>query len=328
MEPRRLLHPLPVFLIVIFVAVAVGDIVQELSEEPLPPPKALGSRVPRFQAREPVVDFRPGRADRAIELLHFPELAPGQWSAPERRGIWARGRAAELTIDLEVGGHRVLVLEGLRAGGKRPAQALRVTINGVECGSVDVEPGWRRYVFELPDGAVRGGSNRVVFEFPDRTEAGVTRRALLVRRFGLFFDTASDAEVLDGTRPVVVDVDAERVTIRRSGYFELPLTLDDRTDALQMRFRFPSDKGRAQMVVAKRRERADGTDEIVRLALDAVQKSSGRVRIPLHGRRGDFLFRIDADLDSADDLLLIWSLRLVEEGDPSRRPLARNSSPS
>ena len=273
-------------------------------------------------------DFRTSRADRSIELLHFPELAEAQWSAPERRGIWARGPAAELTIDLEVGGHRALVLEGLRAGGKRPAQALRVTVNGVDCGSVDVEPGWRRYSFKLPDGAVRIGSNRVVFEFPDRAGGGVTRRALLVRRFGLFFEAASDAEVLDGARPVVVDFDAERVTIRRSGFFELPLTLDDRTDALQMRFRFPSDNGRAQMVVAKRREGDDGVDEIVRLVLDAAQRSSGRVRIPLHGRRGEFLFRIEADLDSPDDLLLIWSLRLVEEGDPSRRPLARNASPS
>ena len=68
----------------------------------------------------------------------------------------------------------------------------------------------------------------------------------------------------------------------------------------------------------------------MRVALDAAREPSGRVRVPLHGRRGEFLFRVDAELESSDDVLLITSLRLVEEGDPSPngRPSVRSSSQS
>lgn len=330
MDPRRLLHPLPFILVALFVAVAIGDFVQDAGEEPQPPPKVFGSHTPRFRVWEPVIDLRPGRTDPAIELLPVTELVGGQWSAPGRRGVWARGPAAELAIDLEPGGHRVLVVDGLPAGGKRPVRTLNVAVNGVDCGSVAVEPGWHRHVFELPETTVRAGRNRVVFEFPDRAEADVRRRALLIRRFGLFFDPASDAETLNTRKPLVVDAAAGRVAIRRSGLFELPMTLDDRTDALKMRFRFPSNAGRAELVVAKRGDGVDGSGKIVTVGLDAAREPSGRVRIPLHGRRGEFLFRVDVDLGSSDNVLLISSLRLVEEGDPSPsgRQSVRSPSPS
>ena len=170
----------------------------------------------------------------------------------------------------------------------------------------------------------------MAFEFPDRAEAGVRRRALLIRRFGLFFDPATGGEALDTPKPLIVDAAARRVAIRRSGLFELPMILDDRTDALKMRFRFSSNAGRAELVVARRGDGDDGTDEIVRVALDAAREPSGRARIPLHGRRGEFLFRVDAEVGSSDDALLITSLRLVEEGDPNPngRPPVRSPSPS
>ena len=45
MEFRRLLRPLPLILIFLFVAVAVGDLVQKLTEEPpLPPPPVIRSK--------------------------------------------------------------------------------------------------------------------------------------------------------------------------------------------------------------------------------------------------------------------------------------------
>ena len=120
-------------------------------------------------------------------------------------------------------------------------------------------------------------------------------------------------------------LDAERVARRRSGTLEIPLDLDDRTDALHLRYHFWSGVGRAEVAVVQESEGGVGIDASMRASVSANQKTSGRIRIPLHGRRGGFVLRIRADLDSLDARLLISSLRLVEEGDPTRRPWAANS---
>lgn len=324
MEYRRLLRPLPLFLIVLFAAVAVGDLVQKALEEPLPLPKIVGSAVPRFEASEPVIDFRPDHADSSVETLPIPDLARDQWSVLERRGVWARGAAARLRLELAVGGHRVLILECLPAGGKRPVRTVRLTINGIDCGEVMLAPEWRRYRFNLPKGTVRPGFNGIALEFPDRAEATRPRRALLIRRFGLFLDESIGAGALDAVRPVSVDVAAGRVTVRRSGTLEMPLVLDDRTDALQMRYRCSSGVGCAEVAVVQPSEGNAGIGDIVKAPLSADREASGRIRIPLHGRRGDYVLRIHADLDPPDSRLVISSLQLVEEGDPTRRPWAAN----
>ena len=67
MDLRRLLRPLPLFLIALFVAVAIGDMVQKLTEEPPSPPEIAGSAVPVFSAWGPVIDFRAPLSDPALE---------------------------------------------------------------------------------------------------------------------------------------------------------------------------------------------------------------------------------------------------------------------
>jgi len=328
MEYRRLLRPLPLFLIFLFVAVAVADLVQKLTEEPPPPPEIAGAAIPRFEAMEPVIVFRADGGDPEVEILPIPELAQGQWSAPKPRGVWARGAAAEFRLDLAAGGHRVLILECLPAGGKSPVQTFHLTINGIDCGSLELAPEWKRYRLVLPEGAVRSGSNRVTLHFPDRDEAARPRRALLIRKLGLFLDDNVGVEILDNAHPVFVDLDAERVDIRRSGILEIPVVLDDRTDALQMRYRCPSGVGRAEVVVVQSGDRGAGFNDTLRTTISTDQKISGRIRIPLHGRRGPFVIRIRADLEPSGSQLLISSLRLVEEGDPTRRPWAANPPPN
>ncbi len=222
MDYRRLLRPLPLVLIFLFVAVAVADLVQTLTEEPPPPPEIQGSAIPRFEAREPVIDFRSRGADPSLAMLPIPELAHGQWTAPKPQGVWAKGAAAEFQLDLEAGGHRVLILECRPASGKRRVRNLRLTVNGIDCGAVELALEWKRYRFVLREGAVRPGSNRVTLLFPDRDEAERPGRSLLIRKLGWFLDESAGVEVLDIARPVSVDLDAERVTIRRSGTLEIP----------------------------------------------------------------------------------------------------------
>ncbi len=326
MDYRRLLRPLPLVLIFIFVAVAVADLVQNLTEEPQLPPEIMGAAIPRFNVLEPVIDFRANRGDPAVEVLPIPEIEPGQWSAPKTQGIWAKGAAADFRLELAAGGHRVLILEGLPASGKNPVRTFHLRINGVDCDSIELAPEWKRYRFVLPEGVVRPGPNHVAFHFPDRGRAARPRRALLIRKLGLFFDASVDIEAIDGPRPVAVDLDAQRVNFRRSGILEIPIVLDDRTDALQMRYRFPSGAGRADVVVEQ--SEVGGHDDTMKTEIMAEDGNSGRLRIALHGRRGAFSIRIRADLGPAGSQLLISSLRLVEEGDPTRRPWAENSPPN
>jgi hypothetical protein len=326
MEFRRLLRPLPLFLIALFVAVAVADLFQKLVEEPPPPPEVMGTAVPRFEALEPVIDFRLDREDPAVEVGPIPELGQGHWSIPGRSGVWAKGTAAELTLDLVAGGHRVLILECLPKSGKRAVRALRLKVNGVDCGEIALVRGWKRYRLMLPDGVVRAGPNRIAFGFPDRDGSKRVRRALLIRGLGLFLAGTVGVESLDTTRPVSLDLDAEKFTLRRSGTLEMPLVLEDRTDSLQMRYRFASDEGSAEVVVE--RSPAGNTGATLRRSLSADDQAAGRIRVPLHGRRGEFVLRIRADLATLDNRLQIWSLRLVEEGDPTRRPRAANPPPS
>jgi hypothetical protein len=325
MDYRRLLHPLPLVLICLFVAVAVADLVENLTEDSPPPPELAEGSVPRFEAFEPVIDLRLARGSTELEILPIPELVQKQWSAPRRSGVWARSPKAELGVELPSGGYRAFILECMPGKRHGAARGVRLSLNGADCGEVSLEPGWKRYRYTLPAGSSRAGSNRVVLSFPDRGETARTRREILVRRLGWFFNEHTDVEALDAARPVSLDLEKQRFTIRRSGTLEVPLILEEQTDALQMRYRFSFAVGRADLEVQKSQEEGTVSDVVLRELLQAGRRKAGRVRVPLHGRRGTYILRIGAELSEPGNRLLIWSLRLVEEGDPTRRPWAVGS---
>jgi hypothetical protein len=322
MDFRRILHPLPLAVMCIFVVVAIADLVEKLTEAPTPPPELAAPAVPRFEALEPVIDFRRDRESDELEVRPIPELAQEQWSAPRRSGVWARSAKAEFEVDLASGGYRLLVLECATTKKPGAARSLRLSVNGENCGKVLLEPGWKRYRFTLPEGSCRAGSNKVVFSFPNTDGTARTRREILVRRVGWFFDEKTDVEALDAPSPASLDIERERVTIRRSGVLDVPLVLSERTDALQMRYRFSSGLGSAELEVAKSRDQGAVPDVVMRKSLTADRQTSGRVRVPLHGRRGAYILRVSVRLAEPENRLLISSLRLVEEGDPTRRPWA------
>jgi hypothetical protein len=306
----------------LFAAVAVLDVVEHFTEAPPPPLELAGTAAPRFEALEPVIDFRLDRGRTELEIRPIPELMQGQWSVPRRSGVWARSSKAELGFDLAASGHKVLVLECMPSKRNGAARSLRLIMNGIDCGEVSLEQGWKRYRFSLSGGCSRVGPNRVALSFSSRDGTVRERRELLVKRLGLFFDENTDLEALDATMPASVDFETERVTIRRSGVLEVPLTLGERTDALQMRYRFSPAVGRAELEVLKSRDRGTIPEVVMRESLTADQQTSGRVRVPLHGRRGAYMLRVRVQLAEPGNRLLISSLRLVEEGDPTRRPRA------
>ena len=139
--------------------------------------------------------------------------------------------------------------------------------------------------------------------------------------------TPTSRPISDSVREMPSVNPNRRATIRRSGVLEVPLVLEDRSDALQMRYRFSSGIGRAEVKVVQSQSARTGAGDVVSTSVSADLKASGRIRIPLHGRRGAYILRIRAELDVPANRLLISSLRLVEEGDPTRRPSAAGSRP-
>ncbi|MEJ2582400.1 MAG: hypothetical protein P8127_12335 [Acidobacteriota bacterium] len=321
MDLRQLCRPLPLILIALFFGVAIVDLVHSFREEPLPPPQLGEPGDARFTAEEPVIDFRPDRSDPSVELLPAPVLEEGNWTQSEKRGVWAKGESAEIELDLHSGGYRALVLECLPARGRRPVRSVQLNVNGTDCGTLDTGTGWQRLRFELPEETVQPGSNRFALTFPDRAGVPRKRRALLVRKLGLFLEHEAGTSAFDNIRQVLVDLETWLAAIMRSGILEIPVSLEERTDALRMRFRFRSGAGRAEVSVSRHTEGGARIVDAPRRTMDAAQGVSGRIRIPLHGRRGLYVVRVRAHLEGADASLVISSLQLVEEGDPTRRPV-------
>jgi len=310
---RPLLRPLPLFLVFLFVAVAIVDLVHSLRETPEQPPALLRQGIVLFNELNPVIDFRQQPPDPEVVYRPEPELIGRKWSQPEPRGVWATKDGATLKLDVAVGGHRVMILDCLPAGGKRPIRRLAVKVNGRRFGTVNLAKGWGRYGVVLPKNAIRPGSNRFVFEFPDANRARTRRRYLLVRRLGFFLDENVGDDAVLRRNPVSVDMAAGAVSFFASGTLEVPFTVDARIDALKLRYRFIQEGGRAEVVVGRPQGSGVGRDADFHRSVSADQQGGGRIRIPLHGRRGGFVFKIRVDLNPQPARLNLTSLDLVKE---------------
>lgn len=327
MDLRAAFRPLPLLLISLFVAVAVIDLVHTLRTTPEPPPSLLGDWAIKIVELEPVVDLRPAQSRFSNQLVAGVNLVGEQWSKPEKRGVWILGDGATLDVAVADGGHRVLILDCTSARGRWRVPTLDLEINGEHSGTLSIEEGWRRYRFPLPEDAIRPGFNRIVFRLPEREPAASGRRRLLLRRCGLFLDGEIGADAIERPPAVLVDPEAETVMFRAAGSLEVPFTVDDRVDALQFRYRFTSEDDHAGIVIARPQGAGVGRDAEFRRSLAADKQKAGRVRIPLHGRRGQFVFRMSADLGHRSARLNITALRLIKEGDPTRRRRADDPRP-
>lgn len=312
MPRRSLLRPLPFFIIFVFVAVAGIDLVQTLREEPPPPPVVLTPGAVRFEAWEPVVDFRSGHRAPGVAILPTPVRVGELWSEPDESGTWMLGSGAELDLDLISEDLRLLIFEGRPAGGKRPVRRVGLTVNGVDCGETRLVPAWQRWSVKVPGGVLRNGLNTIVFSLPDREQARRPRRALQLRHMELLADRmpGSGGAKLD---PVTVDFETQRVVMRTPGVFEARFAVDDRTDALRLKYRFRGSGGEGEMTVARPQGGGVGRDAEVRRVLASSARGVNRVRVPLHGRRGDFVLRLATDPGIPQFQLDLRSLELVTE---------------
>ena len=327
MDLRAALRPLPLVMVFLFAAVAVVDIVHTIRTTPEPPPSLLGDGAIKIVELEPVFDLRltqthsAGNSDSAVTLVGE------QWSEPEKRGVWMMGDGATLDLSVSDGRHRVLIVDCASVREKGRVTTLGLEINGIDGGTLEIEEGWRRYRLPLPEGAMEPGVNRIVFRLPEHAVAAMDRKRLLLRRFGLFLDPEIGTEAIERRPAVSVDPVAETVFFRAAGSVEVPFILDDRVDALHFRYFFSSENDRAEIVVVRPQGVGAGHDAEIRRLLSAAARSKGRVRIPLHGRRGEFVLRITAVLEHRPARLNITALRLIKEGDPTRRPRAGRRHP-
>lgn len=241
-----------------------------------------------------------------------PRLRGEGWSRSGSGGVWITERRATLEFETKRGGYRVLVIECRPAEGRHPARTLEVRINGRSCGALDLARGWERYRLELDEGVVRAGANRIAFVLSAGGEPA-TRRRLLLKRLGLFLSRDEDVNSALRRAPASRNLAKDTVVIRGSGTLELPFVLDGRADALRLRCRFVGGGGRCAVVMARPQGTGAGLDPAVRREVQLQSGGSTAVRIPVHGRRGEFVLSIDAELDRAPGMLVISSPRLVRE---------------
>jgi len=124
----------------------------------------------------------------------------------------------------------------------------------------------------------------------------------------------SDLPTLGGRQPAELDAKREVLTVRRSGRLTVPFDVDDRIDALTLRYRFVGGEGRGEVVVARPEGGGPGRDAPLRKVLEVDQKRRIRVRVPLHGLAGGFVLTLAVDLHQDSSRLVIDDLRLVAEG--------------
>lgn len=316
MSRRSLVRPLPLILVFIFGAVAVVDLVQTLRHDDMPPPVVLKPGAVRFESREPVIDLRSDGEDSEISLLPIPVLEGGLWSEADGSGTWILGDGAELALELMRGGHQFVVFEGRPAAGKRPVRSVTISVNGVDCGTAKLNRGWQRWSVAVPESGLRDGLNSIVFRIPDRKSVERPRRALQLRRVELRFDAALDPG-LPSQPHLDLDFEEQRLAMWTPGVFEARFMVDERVDALRMRYRFRCPEGAVKMTVARPQGGGVGRDAEIHQVLSASAHGVERVRVPLHGRRGEFVLRLTAEPWNSQTPFDIRSVELVTEGNRS-----------
>lgn len=325
MSGRELLRPLPLALLLVFVAVAVVDLVHSLHEEPPPWPDVLADRTLRFDRWEPVLDLRARAGPESVELLPAVAFDAARWSEPLPGGRWVLGGGAGFELSLARGGHRTMVVECRGPSGGDGAVRVEVGVNGARRGALEVGSEWRRHLVLLPEDAVRAGRNEISLSLPGLPPAGGPRRAVLVRRLGLFFDAEEAADAVLRRPPIVVDLEVGRVSIRESGTLSADFVVDERIDALTLSYHFAAGRGRADLTVARPEGGGPGRDAVMRRTLAAGDGREGGVRFPLHGRRGEFRFAAEVELGPQPAGFDLSSVRLVREGVPTEAEARQRS---
>jgi hypothetical protein len=309
MDLRRLLRPLPMVVIAAFAAVAVIDVLLATSTPPSEPPVLLEDGRVTFHAAEPQFDFRAPREPQfGVER---PILEPGGWSQARKQGAWMRGRQAGFEVELPRDDFRALALECRRAGAADQRRVV-LSVNGVDCGELPVDARWSVCTLPLEMVPLSVGRNRIQLRVADAPTVS-DRRQVLVRSAGFFLEPGDVPERLDASPPVAIDTAGSGVTIRRSGALRILFTMHERVDALIVDYRLGSEDARAEFLVKRVPAEPLAVVPQVRYPVSARDQPRGRVRVPLHGRRGDFSFEVEAELGPSNAPLDLKSLELVNE---------------
>lgn len=311
MTGSRFLRPLPLSVAILFLAVAAVDVIHNLVQEPPPMPRLLESNTVRFVMTEPLLDLRAAEEPLDVEVQPGGEF-DSSWSRPGRGGRWIEDSAASLRIDLARGGHRGLIIEARAPNRATSARRIAVRVNGTPCGDLEFGPRWERLVVAVPEGLTMAGENEIVLERADGPDGRPRGRALLVRRLALVLETADAAPLQLARSPVAIGGKGDRIILATSGALELVFHMDERIDALTLRYRFTSRESRARVVVRRPDGVGAGYDSPARRRLDAAEEGSGRVRIPMHGRRGEFLLRVVVEPGRYPQRLDLWPELVTE----------------
>ena len=280
----------------------------------------LAGGVLRFEPRDLEIDLRAGGwADDDAETADV--RLGAEWSAPGASGAWTLGPRASLDIRLLHGGQRCLILQCRPDRRRDPPPILGVTVNAVECGSVQLTRSLAAVRLALPEGAIVPGDNRLELDLRSSLHPSrpASRRTLLVRRVVLGGTTDADLEEITARRSPPLRASEDAVVVRAPGVLSLEFEAPrpDGVVSFSCGFRGSVPGASCDVVVGRWFADRNALDVVGTARVSSDRGRNRRYRITLGNHSGPSMLRIIIDDLGADAGLELREPRLLADG-PSR----------
>jgi hypothetical protein len=307
-------------LIVTALAVPVIDDLYELvrDRERVAAPREIDlfdDGVLRFEGRDLEIDLRAGRTVDDDEPV-MPDFSLGEeWSPPGDAGVWTLGYRASIDIRLMNGGQRGLMLQCRPDRRREPPPILAVTVNGVDCGSVQLTRDLSVVRLALPEGAIGSGDNRLELELRSALQPTrpASKRTLLVRRLVLAEGTDADFDEIIARRSPILKATDDTVRVQVPGTLSLEFTAPRPGDVVEFScgFRRSVSGASCEVVVGRWFPDRNALDVVgtARVSSDRARRRAYRITLGNHS--GSSLLRIVIDAHGARAGLELQSPRLV-----------------
>lgn len=267
-----------------------------------------------FETRDWQIDLwtRPARPD---VMVTSPVYHLGQgWSQPGEKGVWSSGHDASLEVRLPEGGQRSLFLQCRPNKRGQRLPFLEVTVNGVDCGAVELERKLTVYRIDVPEGVLRPGPNELAISLRKGRQGNRSAigRTLLMRRLVFAESCGADFDEIVSRRPIKLNREAGKVSIKSPGRLLLIFDVPAPASSLVFRYRFlkPVADASCRVVVGRWYDDRGALDIIGTEDLSISRSRKGRFRENFGNHTGPSVVRFTADGGAAEAEFEIRDLRL------------------
>jgi arylsulfatase len=166
------------------------------------------------------------------------------WNHTEKWGVWALGSQSVVVANLLTAEPRLLVFEARPSppAPGDPQQAVRVEVNGTDCGTVELDRRWQEYRVEVPPQVLRTGRNTIVLGHRYHHSAkelgrgdGIRQLATGFRKLALVRARPGMDQPLPSPDPVRLELSNGRLLLTRPGSLVIPIRLPRGSKELDIR---------------------------------------------------------------------------------------------